>query len=281
VLATALATPCTAPFLSIALGFAFAQGAGVILLVFSMVAAGLASPYILLTWNPAWLKFLPRPGAWMEKFKMAMAFPMFLTAVWLFSLAADNYSGRAVWLGIFLVLVALAFWIYGEFVQRGRKHHLAAGLMAAAVLVLACIFILENQLHWRTPVVTSANHSNQNPDDIAWQPWSSEAVAQARAAGRPILVDFTADWCLTCQVNKKTSIETAVVREKIKAGKIVALHGDYTHFPDDITSELNRFKRAGVPLVLVYPKDAAAPPIVLPEVLTPNIVLDALDQATK
>jgi thiol:disulfide interchange protein DsbD len=106
-------------------------------------------------------------------------------------------------------------------------------------------------------------------------------VARARAAGRPVLVDFTADWCLTCQVNKKTSLEVSSVRKKISALNVVALLGDHTHTPDRITAELNRFQRAGVPLVLVYPPDASAPPLVLPEILTPGTVLDALDRAVK
>ena len=114
-----------------------------------------------------------------------------------------------------------------------------------------------------------------------WQPWSAAAVAQARAAGKIVLVDFTADWCLTCQVNKKTSLEISAVREKLKALGVVALLADYTRTPDVITTELNRFNRAGVPLVLVYPKDPRLDAIVLPEVLTPGIVLGALDRAAK
>ncbi|MGA9780475.1 MAG: thioredoxin family protein, partial [Verrucomicrobiia bacterium] len=107
------------------------------------------------------------------------------------------------------------------------------------------------------------------------------AVAEAQSESHPVLVDFTADWCLTCQVNKKLAIEIPSVRQKLKQINAVALVGDYTHFPDNITAELNRYSRAGVPLVLVYPKDVGAQPIVLPEVLTPGIVLDALDRATR
>jgi thiol:disulfide interchange protein len=281
VLATALATPCTAPFLSIALGFAFAQSAFVILLVFTAVAAGLASPYVLLSWNPAWLKFLPKPGAWMEKFKMAMAFPMMLTVVWLFNLAANNYGERVMWLGVFLVTLALAAWIYGEFIQRGGKRKPLA--LAAVLLLLGLGYglALEKELRWRAPLnAAPAGQLARDTSGIDWEPWSPEAVMQAHATGRPVLVDFTADWCLTCQVNKKTSIETAAVREKLKANNVITLLADYTHFPDAITSELNRFNRAGVPLVLVYPKTAGAQPLVLPEVLTPSIVLGALDKST-
>jgi thiol:disulfide interchange protein DsbD len=280
VLATALATPCTAPFLSIALGFAFAKSAAIILLIFATVAAGLASPYVLLSWNPAWLKFLPKPGAWMEKFKMAMAFPMLLTVVWLFNLAAESYGDRVLWLGVFLVTMAMALWIYGEFVQRGRTKKVFATIVVLVLLAAGYGYALEGQLRWREPLMPmKSNGLIHDTDGIAWQPWSPEALMQARATGRPVLVDFTADWCLTCQVNKRTSIEVQSVRDKIKSLNVITLLADYTHFPDAITSELNHFNRAGVPLVLVYPKNSAANAIVLPEVLTPNIVLNALDRA--
>ena len=282
-LATALATPCTAPFLAPALGFAFAQSSPLIVLFFLFVGLGLAAPYVVLSWNPAWLKFLPKPGAWMEKFKIAMGFPMLLTAVWLFNLAYDDYGTNVLWLGVFLVLIAFAAWIFGTFVQRGRAGRGIALIIVLILVIGGYAFALENQLHWREPVAVAnaTGTSNTSPDGIDWQPWSPEAVTQARAAGKPVLVDFTADWCLTCQVNKKIAIEVASVRKKLKDLEAVTLVGDYTHFPDSITTELNRFNRAGVPLVLVYPKNPDAQPIVLPAVLTPGIVLDALDRAAK
>ena len=280
VLATTLATPCTAPFLAPALGFAFAQSASVIVLIFLTVGLGLSAPYLVLSWQPAWLKFLPKPGAWMEKFKIAMGFPMLATVVWLFNLAASSYGKNVLWLGVFLVLVAFAAWIFGEFVQRGRKHKLAAGLVTLLVLAGAYAGVLEKELNWRVAVDTSgAGTLKESADGIDWQPWSPAAVASARAAGKPVLVDFTADWCLTCQVNKKTSLEVSSVREKLKALGAVALVGDYTHFPEAITTELKRYDRAGVPLVLVYPKNPEVQAIVLPSFLTPGSVLSALDQA--
>ena len=283
VLATVLATPCTAPFLSIALGFAFAQKAPVILLMFLAVGVGLAAPYVVLSWNPAWLKFLPKPGAWMEKFKIAMGFPMLATAVWLFNLAAGSYGKSVLWLGVFLVIVALAAWIFGAFVQRGRTRKGVALVVVFILVIGGYAFALENQLNWRAPVTApdATGPLKESQDGIAWQRWSPEAIAAARAEGHPVLVDFTADWCLTCQVNKKTSIEISSVRAKLKEINAVTLLGDYTHFPDTITAELNRFNRAGVPLVVVYPKNSETSPIVLPEVLTPGIVLDALDRAAR
>ena len=281
VLATVLATPCTAPFLGAALGFAFAQSAAVIVLIFLTVGLGLASPYILLSWNPAWLKFLPKPGAWMEKFKIAMGFPMLATVVWLFNVAASSYGKNVLWLGIFLVVVALAAWVFGEFVQRGRSRKGVALAVALILLGGGYAFALEKELDWRAPYVEAgpAGSLKESAEGIDWQRWSPEAVAAAHAAGRPVLVDFTADWCLTCQVNKKTSIETPTVRAKLKELNAVALLGDYTHFPDAITTELSRYHRAGVPLVVLYPKDSSTPAIVLPEVLTPGIVLDGLSRA--
>jgi thiol:disulfide interchange protein DsbD len=282
ILATALATPCTAPILATALGFAFLQNNPlIIILIFLFVGLGLAAPYVVLSWNPAWLKFLPKPGAWMEKFKIAMGFPMLATAIWLFNLAYDDYGKNVLWLGIFLVIIALAAWIFGEFVQRGRTGKGVAALITLVLLIGGYAFALEDQLHWRSPVIVASTTASlpTSPNGIDWQPWSPQAVAKARSEGHPVLVDFTADWCLTCQVNKKIAIEIPSVRKKLKEINAVALVGDYTHFPDNITTELNRYNRAGVPLVLVYPKDVEPQPIVLPQVLTPGIVLNALDRA--
>jgi thiol:disulfide interchange protein DsbD len=283
VLATVLATPCTAPFLGAALGFAFAQPPPVILLIFSAVGVGLALPYVLLSWHPGWLRFLPKPGAWMERFKIAMGFPMLATALWLFTLAAGHYRD-VFWFGVFLVIVALAAWLYGEFVQRGRTRKGLAFGVIGVLLAVGYGGALEKELRWRTPS-GGTTHGPQAgtpgtaTDGIPWQRWSPVAVANARAEGRPVLVDFTADWCWTCKVNAKTSLEIASVRTQLKEINAVALLGDYTRTPPEITDELARFGRAGVPLVLVYPKDASRPPIILPELLTPNIVLEALREA--
>jgi len=287
VLATALATPCTAPFLAGALGFAFSQPPGIIALVFAAAGVGLATPYVLLSFEPAWLSLLPKPGAWMEHFKVAMGFPMLATALWLFSLVSRHYGNAGVfWVGIFLITVALAAWVWGAFVQRGEKRRGLAMLVSVLVLAGGYVLTLEGQLNWRHPPRQNANQlTSVDGDGIPWQPWSRALVDQARAAGRAVLVDFTADWCVTCQVNKKTSLEVDSVRRLLKERNILALIGDYTlsSAPEaaPITEELKRFGRAGVPLVLVYPRDPAKPPIELPPLLTPSIVLEALNEASK
>ena len=284
VLAVVLATPCTAPFLSLALGYAFSQPPAVIALTFVMVAAGLALPYVVLSFFPQWLRFLPKPGAWMERFKVAMGFPMLATALWLLTLTAAHFGATGVlWVGLFLVMVSVSVWVWGQFVQRGSKRRGLAGAIALAFLAVGYVYALEVELNWRHPsqAVKSPGSLKQGKDGIDWQPWSAAAVDKARAEGRPVLVDFTADWCLTCQANKKTSLEIASVRQKLKETQAVALLGDYTLEDPAIAAELKRFERAGVPLVLVYPKDTSQPPMVLPTVLTPASVLDALDKAAK
>ncbi|HTD66660.1 MAG TPA: thioredoxin family protein, partial [Candidatus Limnocylindria bacterium] len=284
VLATVLATPCTAPFLGAALGFAFAQPAHIIVLFFITIGLGLALPYLVLSWNPAWLKFLPQPGAWMERFKVAMGFPLLATAVWLFTLTITHYGKRVWWLGVFLVVVSLAAWVYGEFVQRGRARR---GVSLVVVLLLlggGIFYAVENKLRWREPILGDAEQSNplqEAPDGIAWQRWSPATVAKFRADGRPILVDFTADWCVTCNTIVKPALESDGVRAKLKEINAVALLADYTKFPPAISAELERFQRAGVPLVLVYPRDATKEPLVLPEALTASMVVKALDEAAK
>jgi thiol:disulfide interchange protein DsbD len=284
VLATVLAAPCTAPFFGAALGFAFAQPPLIIVLVFVTVALGLAFPYLLLSWNPKWLKFLPRPGPWMERFKVAMGFPMLATAVWLFTLTNTHYGKRIWWLGVFLVLVALSAWIYGEFIQRGRARRGLALVLMLLLLGGGFVYAVENKLRWRDPIVESEGGGEtfqDEPNGIVWRKWAPATVEKFRAEGRPILVDFTAEWCNTCNAIVKPALESQSVRAKLKEINAVALLADYTKLPPIISAELEKFNRAGVPLVLVYPKDASKPPIVLPEAIVPSMVVKALDEAAK
>lgn len=273
VLATLLATPCTAPFLGVALAFAFTQPAYITVAVFLAAGFGLAFPFVAICLNPRLLKLLPKPGPWMQKFKVAMGFPMLATAVWLLWV----YSRRendVLWLGLFLVALALVAWIWGEFVQRGSRGRALAGAICLILLALDYGMILEGELHWRSPPETAAT-------GIAWQAWSPEAVEKARQAGHPVLVDFTAKSCLTCQLNLAGSIDIPAVRAKLKQTGATDFKADYTFDDPAIARVLRQYNRSGVPLVLVYSKNASEEPQVLPTILTPAIVLDALDKATR
>lgn len=282
VFTTILATPCTAPFLGVALGFAFGQPPVILLLLFLVAGLGLAAPYLLLSFQPAWLGFLPKPGNWMITFKTVMGFPMAATALWLLSLAPYHFGESGVFLiGLFLVCVSLAAWIFGQYIQTGQGHVLISWATAVAALVLGYVLILERELHWRNPPPLAASTTTTTTGGIAWKPWSPAAIEEARAAGHPVLVDFTAEWCLTCKVNKKIAIDIPSVREQINAQQVTTLRGDYTRKDPAIAAELRRFERAGVPLVLVYPKNPTAPPEVLPTQLTPGIVLEALQRAVQ
>ncbi len=282
VLATILATPCTAPFLGAALAFAFTQPPAITALMFLTSGAGFASPFVLLCWNPAWIRWLPKPGVWMVRFKVAMGFPMLATAVWLFWFTAPRYGKSGVlWFGLFLVIVAMAAWVFGEFVQKSGKGRGFAGVVAGLLLCGGYFGLLEGQLQWRRPPEKQVfNSLKEGPDGIDWQPWSPESVQALREKGLPLLVDFSADNCLNCQVNKKTSLEIAQTRAKLREIGAVSLLGDFSDENPQIAAELQRYNRAGVPLVLVYPKDKSKPAMVLPVLLTPKIVLDALKKAS-
>lgn len=274
VLAAVLATPCTAPFLATAIGFAFTQPPPALLAIFLAVGLGLAAPFVVLCWHPAWLKLLPKPGAWMLRFKVAMGFPMLATAVWIFWFTATRLGQNGVlWLGLFLVILAAAAWVWGEFTQRSPHRGAAVGVVA--ILLAAGYFgILEGELDWRTPLA-------KKKPRLDWQSWSPSAVAQARMAGHPVLVDFTADNCANCKFNKATSIEVGSTIAKLEEHKVATLAGDFTDADPLIAAELQKFGRRGVPLVLVYSRDSSKPPRALPTVLTPAIVQEALEWAAQ
>ncbi len=285
VLATVLSTPCSAPFLGAALGFAFSQPAAIIVLIFLTVGLGLAAPYVILSWQPAWLKFLPKPGAWMEKFKLAMGFPMLVTAVWLTSLVGTFYGEQSWWLGVFLVLLGAAAWVFGEFYQRGSRGRAVGILFTMILLATGYLWALESGLDWRHPQqqATTGDKIANAPKDYPWQRWSAEAVAKARAEGRVVVVDFTASWCQTCKISVKPGFEAKAVVERLKQLNAVALLADYTTFPKDVTEELEKFGRSAVPMVLVYPADANQPAVVLPEPLPfpapyAPVILSALEK---
>lgn len=286
VLATLLATPCSAPFLGVSIGYALKPGQSpwVTLLMYLIAGMGLATPYVVLCFQPRWLKKLPKPGPWMNNFKTLMAFPMLGTAIWLFLLAADHYGpGDHLWLGLFLVVLAMVAWMFGEFIQRSHKRHGLSWGIIGFLLVGSYLWLLESEVDWRnprSPADRAAKGQISGDHRLPWQVWSPAAVAMARSSGKPVFVEFTAKWCATCQQNKRIAIEVESVIQEIRNKEIVPLLGDFTFEDPLIAQELRRFERAGVPLVLVYSINRDEAPKVLPEYLTERMVLDALQWAT-
>ncbi len=269
-LATLVATPCTAPFMGSALGFALGQPAPVTLLVFSMLGIGMSAPYVLLASSPALLRRLPRPGAWMDTFKQAMAFPLLGTVAFLVWLFGRQVGIDAVgWLLCALLLVACGAWAYRRAASTAGPRR-ALGLLSASAFVCAGLLVGLQQ----------AQATPQKGARLAdgWAPFSPERLASLRAAGTPVFVDFTADWCLSCQVNKRLALERDVVRDRFRAKGVVLLRADWTLRDETITRALAEHGRQGVPLYALYGREPAQPPRLLPEVLTPGSVLAALDE---
>ena len=275
VLAVIVATPCTAPFMGAALGFALAQPAPAALGVFAVLGVGMALPYVALAFRPGWLDRLPRPGPWMETLKQALAFPLFATAAWLVWVFARQVGvDGAGLLLVALVLVGLGAWAWGRRGHTGSRAGRAAavGLGAVAAGGVFALVALASGLSPAAPG-TAADA------DGAWRPYDAGAVQALVDAGEPVFVDVTAAWCLTCQVNKRTSLSTAAVRDAFERAGVTTVRADWTNEDPEITALLDRFGRSGVPLYVYFP-GGAAEPVLLPEVLTPGLVLDALAEPT-
>jgi thiol:disulfide interchange protein/DsbC/DsbD-like thiol-disulfide interchange protein len=267
VLAVVVAAPCTAPFMGAALGYAITQPAAEALLVFAALGLGMALPYLLLTFFPSLLTRLPRPGPWMERFRQIMAFPMFATCVWLLWVLAQqvNVNALALTLGA-LVLIALAVWALG-IAQRGAARWRWVALGAAGVAFYAVAAATG-------PDSMRANASIVADAGSPWQAWSLAEQQKLLAAGKPVFVDFTAAWCVTCQANKQLVLKSRAVVDALSQKGVTLLRADWTNRDDAITRELARFERNGVPLYVLYDRRGKAQ--VLPELLTERIVLDAL-----
>ncbi len=278
VLAVIVATPCTAPFMGAALGYAIAQPAALALLVFATLGVGMAMPYVVLSFRPAWVRRLPRPGPWMETLKQGLAFPLFATAVWLvwvFGLQAGLDAAAGLLLA--LVLLGLAAWTWGRWPSHTTRRARTTARAFAIVVVAAAVSLVVVASGGMDGSGRSGGGFRQSaPASGEWHDWDADQVQTLVAEGTPVFVDFTAAWCLTCQVNKKTVLHRPAVRDAFAARGVTTVRADWTTEDPAITDALASFGRSGVPLYVLYPGGDAAP-VLLPEVLTTGMVLDALD----
>jgi thiol:disulfide interchange protein DsbD len=265
VLATVVATPCTAPFMGAAIGFAIAQPGWVTFAVFTALALGLAAPYLLLSFQPSWTRLLPKPGAWMEIFKQVTAVIFFATVIWLTYVYGSLYSagGQGVYHAALLLtcflLLSVAGWVLGRWPARWSSS--IAALIIGAVALAVPLY---------------------QPKDttLQWQPYSQQALDQARAAGHPVFIDFTAAWCLSCQVNERVVLKSSDVQRQFSDKSVTLLRADWTQYDAEITKQLASVGRSGVPTYVIYPT-GNKPADVLPELLTKDVVLSALKKDTQ
>ena len=263
VLAVIVASPCTAPFMGSALGFALTQPPVLALLVFVALGAGMASPMVLLSYSPAARNALPKPGAWMETLKELLAFPLYATAVWLLWVAGKQ-AGIDTMAASLAGLVVLAL---GLFLYRG------SALRRAIALVCIVAAIALGSFRGAGPEASSSRHSETTV------PWSAEALAALRDTGAPVFVDVTADWCITCLANEQAVLFTPKMIDAFATSGVTYMVADWTNYDADIGAFVKSHGRNGIPLYVMYPAGNHSSPVLLPQLLTQSMVLEALEAA--
>ncbi len=281
VFAVLLATPCSAPFLGTAVAYALQASATEIVLIFTSIGVGLASPFLLVAFAPALFRLLPRPGTWMDTFKQFMGFSLVWTAAWLFTVLTAQIGGeRAALFAVFLSLVGFASWIFGRWggLAASVPQQLGAAAVAFAVVAWGAWAFVD-----LTPHVEECDDGTLVTDlsfeeEVPWQAFSEERIAAA--AGNVVFIDFTADWCQTCIVNENTVLAQRSVREAMADNGVIPIKADWTMGDPVITSWLNdKYNRYAVPVYAVLPPDQTAEPVVLGEVITASMVIDAIETA--
>ncbi len=274
VLAVIVATPCTAPFMGAAVGFALGQTAAVAMAVMLALGLGLALPFLLLSMAPRLLRLIPKPGPWMVRFKQFLAFPMFATAawlVWVLSLQAGDAAVLGALAGA--VLLAFAAWLWQASAGASGRWRLT-GLSAAAIAVIVAFAMVRYADSGASGTANAgpeagATATTTTGEGIVWQPFSEARLAALRAEGRPVFINFTAAWCITCIANEQVVLRLESVRKAVDSARMAMLKGDWTRRDPVITAHLAAFGRSGVPLYVIYPPEGSPKkPMVLPQILT-------------
>lgn len=272
VLASVVASPCTAPFMGAALGFAFTQSMPVALTVFFALGFGMALPFLVLSFVPALARLMPRPGAWMLTFKQILAFPLYATVVWLLWVLGQQTSIDAMALVIAAcVLLAFAAWLY-----QYRHSHAGFWRHASMLLILLCLAASFSVL--RSPLLVARTVSTEVGSSENYEVYSAARLATLRAEGKPVFVNMTAAWCITCLVNERIALSTDEVTVGMAEKGIIYLKGDWTNNDPEITAVLKQYETSGVPLYLMFPADALKPAEKLPQILTEGILIDAMSR---
>jgi thiol:disulfide interchange protein len=265
VLAVVVASPCTAPFMGTALGFAVNQPPHIGLLVFAALGAGMAAPLLLFSYSGAARALMPKPGAWMDSLKQLLAFPLYATAIWLLWVAGRQTGVNTMTAALSgALMLALGLWLWNH--TRWRRA------LALACLVAACSLGSLRGLD-----IVNRDATALAPGKVAW---SEREVAAQRSAGKPVFVDVTADWCITCMANESAVLQTDDMVQAFSDHGVVYMVADWTNQDAEIAALLQRHGRNGIPLYLVYAADPAVAPLVLPQLLTKKVVLEALESVS-
>ncbi|MBF0253642.1 MAG: thioredoxin family protein [Candidatus Omnitrophica bacterium] len=285
ILATILATPCTAPFMGAALGFALTQTAVRSFLIFTALGIGMAAPYVMLSFFPGLLAFLPKPGAWMERFKKIMSIPVLFTVAWLAWVFTRQSDGSVIaGLGLFLVLLWGSAFFWGKSGSSARNASSRKTAAVVAVILLAAAVATAGRLAASAGSAGSAGSAigegaSASSAEAVWRPYSREAVEAALLLNRPVFIDFTADWCLTCQFNKLTTLHTNAANALFAKYGVERFKADWTNRDARITEALESYGRNGVPVYVWYPRGKTSEAELLPEILTSGILRKALEEA--
>lgn len=281
VLATIVATPCTAPFMAAALGYALAQPAAKLLAIFLSLGLGLALPYLLLTCWPRLQRWLPRPGMWMERAKQILAFPMYAAAIWLVWVLVQQAGVNSIIIALGgMLLIAFAAWLYDTTLISSTRARKAGTVSALALLLLVLVMSYLAINSSGASVEKYTESGSKKTIEQNWEPYSDARLNELLREGKPVFLNFTASWCISCLVNERVALSDDKVKETFKQEGITYLKGDWTNRDVAITQFLQKFNRSGVPLYVLYPAGKSDQPAELPQILTPDMVISAVTSKT-